>query len=69
MDRELGLFVGLSGGANALLNADPTSSRYIYLEVKSDVGGYSAELVPAAEDTLIFADETVWRDEIGRAHV
>jgi predicted ATPase len=65
VDRELGLFVGLSGGANALLNADLTSSRHIRLEAKSDVGGYSAELVPAAEDTLIFADETIWRDDPG----
>jgi len=65
VDRELALFVGLSGGANALLSADPTSSRRIHLEVKSDVGGYSAELVPAAEDTLIFADETIWRDDTG----
>ena len=65
VDSELGLFVGLSGGANALLNADPTTSRRIHLEVESDVGGYSAELVPAAGDTLIFSDETIWRHDTG----
>ena len=74
VDSELGLFVGLSGGANALLNADPTASRRIHWEVKSGVGGYSAELVPAAGDALIFSDETIWRDdtgvtaELGRGH-
>jgi predicted ATPase len=65
VDNELGLYVGLSGGANALLSADPTVPRRIHLEVESDVGGYSAELVPAAGDALIFFDETIWRDDTG----
>jgi predicted ATPase len=59
VDGELGLYVGLSGGASALLNADPTGPRRIRLQVGSDAGGYTAELVPAAGDTLIFADEAV----------
>ena len=59
VDGELGLYVGLSGGASALLNADPTEPRRIRLQVESDAGGYSAELVPAAGDTLIFSDEAV----------
>jgi predicted ATPase len=46
VDSELGLYVGLSGGANALLSADQTVPRRIHLEVESDVGGYSAELAP-----------------------
>jgi|SRR5450756_1072921 len=65
VDGELGLFVGLSGGANALLNVDRTVSRRIHLEVESDVGGYSAELVPAAGDALIFSAETIWRHDTG----
>jgi predicted ATPase len=65
VDSELGLYVGLSGGANALLSADQTVPRRIHLEVESDVGGYSAELVPAAGDALIFFDETIWRDDTG----
>jgi len=65
VDSELGLLVGLSGGANALLNADPAASRRIHLEVESDAGGYSAELVPAAGDTLIFSEETIWRHDTG----
>jgi len=60
IDSELGLFVGLSGGANALLNAGLSPSRLIHLEVDSEVGGYSAELVPAAGDSLIFSAETIW---------
>jgi predicted ATPase len=74
VESELGLFAGLSGGANALLNADRTVSRRIHLEVESGVGGYSAELVPAAGDALIFFAETIWRHdtgvtaELGRGH-
>jgi predicted ATPase len=59
VDSELGLFVGLSGGANSLLNADERVPRLIRLEVESDAGAYSAELVAAARDTLIFSDESV----------
>jgi predicted ATPase len=74
VDGELGLFVGLSGGANALLSIEPTVPRLIRLGVESDAGGYMAELVPAAGDTLIFSDETVLvRDtgtltSLGRGH-
>jgi predicted ATPase len=74
MDSELGLFVGLSGGANALLNADQASPRLIRLQVESDAGEYTAELVPAAGDALIFSQETIWvRDtgvatSLGRGH-
>jgi predicted ATPase len=74
VDSELGLFVGLSGGANALLNVGQTASRLIHLAVESDVGGYSAELVPAAGDALIFSGEIIWRHdtgvtaELGRGH-
>lgn len=73
VDGELGLFVGLSGGANALLNVSQPTRR-IHLEVESDVGGYSADLVPAAGDALIFFGETIWRDDtdavvvLGRGH-
>jgi predicted ATPase len=65
VDNELGLFVDLSGGANALLNDGRTPSRLIHLEVESAVGGYSAQLIPAAGDTLIFSEETIWRDDTG----
>jgi predicted ATPase len=74
VDSELGLFVGLSGGASALLSADKSVPRRIHLEVDSDAGEYSAELVTAAGDTLIFNDETIRpRDtrvvtSLGRGH-
>jgi predicted ATPase len=74
VDGELGLFVGLSGGANALLNIDPTVPRLIRLEVESDTGRYRADLTQAAGDTFIFNDETIWpRDSgvvttLGRGH-
>jgi predicted ATPase len=51
VDGELGLYVGLSGGASALLNTDPANPRRVGLQVESDAGGYSAELIPAAGDT------------------
>jgi predicted ATPase len=59
MDGELGLYVGLSGGASALLNIDLTTPRRVHLQVEFDAAMYSAELVPAAGDTLIFANEGV----------
>ena len=59
VDGELGLYVGLSGGASALLNADLANPRRIRLQVESDAGIYAAELIPAAGDTLIFSNEAV----------
>jgi predicted ATPase len=60
VDGELGLFVGLSGGASALLYGGAGVSMRIRLEVQSAVGRYSAVLVPAAGDALIFESESVW---------
>jgi predicted ATPase len=74
VDSELSLFVGLSGGANALLSVHPAAPRLILLEVESDAGGYTAELAPAAGDAFIFSDETIRpRDSevvtsLGRGH-
>jgi predicted ATPase len=74
VDNELGLFVGLSGGANALLSLDKAVPRIIRLGVDSAAWEYRAELVAAAGDALIFNDETIWvRDtgvvtSLGRGH-
>lgn len=57
VDGELGLYVGLAGGASALLNVDLDSPRRIRLRVESDTGIYAVDLIPAAGDTLIFANE------------
>jgi predicted ATPase len=48
VDSELSLFVGVSGGANALLSIDQAVPRLIRLKVESYAGSYTAELVPAA---------------------
>lgn len=66
VDGELGLFVGLAGGASALLNAGRTRSHRIHLEVESEVGGYSAELVAAAGDSFIFSAEAIWQGDAMR---
>lgn len=74
VDSELSLFVGLSGGANALLSIDPAAPRLIRLEVEADAGRYIAELTPAAGDTFIFSDEAIWprgsgaATSLGRGH-
>jgi predicted ATPase len=60
VDGELGLFVGLAGGASALLDVGQPAPRSMHLEVESPTGGYSAGLVPAAGDTLVFAAESTW---------
>jgi predicted ATPase len=71
VDGELGLYIGLSGGASTLLNADPAEPRRVRLEVESDAGKYSAELIPAAGDTLIFSGEAFSREgwDQGRSQV
>jgi predicted ATPase len=74
VDGELGLYVGLSGGASALLSRNGQSSARIHLEVEFEAGGYSAELIPAAGDELIFRSETIWSRPVtnvfglGRGH-
>ncbi|MFI6030943.1 AAA family ATPase [Amycolatopsis magusensis] len=57
-DQRLGLFVGLSGGASALLHHG-AADRRIRLLVHADHGDYLAVLVPAADDELIFEIEGI----------
>jgi predicted ATPase len=54
---DLRFFVGESGGASALMNADSTEAAAIGFEVQSPTAGYSAELVRDDEDSLIFSRE------------
>lgn len=58
VDGELGLFVGLNGGASALLTNDGTAR--IHLELDAEPNSYEAALVPAANDELIFEQETIY---------
>lgn len=60
MDGELGLFTGLAGGASALRSSNAPPSAPIRLKLDFDDGGYSADLVSAAGDELVFYEETVW---------
>lgn len=75
IDGDLSLFVGLAGGASALLSDDPDSSGQLRLEVEFESGGYTAKLAAAASDELVFLDEAVWLSNahgpsisIGRGH-
>jgi predicted ATPase len=55
VDEELGLFVGLNGGASTLLNDG--GERRIRIRANGDPNSYEAILIPAANDELIFGDE------------
>lgn len=76
--EELGLFVGLNGGASALMNVDSGESR-IRLRLSGPPNTYDAVLLPAANDELIFGSETIffhdsarysrpWQQVIGHGH-
>jgi predicted ATPase len=77
VDSELNLFVGLNGGASALLNSSD-SRAHVKLRLNAHPNSYEATLVPAANDELIFDDELVffhghdhpapWQDSLGRGH-
>ncbi|WP_246076467.1 AAA family ATPase [Amycolatopsis cihanbeyliensis] len=71
----LNLFVNLHGGASALVNSTEGSSR-IRLRLDAPPNAYEANLIPAANDELIFEDESVsfhgpgheqpYRESLGR---
>jgi predicted ATPase len=56
LDQELGLFVGLNGGASALLHSGDNQIRVV-VNVRTD--RYEATLLPAANDELIFGTEVI----------
>ncbi|WP_214107792.1 AAA family ATPase [Acrocarpospora catenulata] len=64
VDRELGLEVGLRGGAQSLLHAGAKGTSSIVLQIQAATNndltnGYAAVLVPAADDRLIFEAEQI----------
>lgn len=71
-DGDLGLFVGLSGGASALLHDERGNAARIHLLLRSGAGFYAARLRPGARDDLIFDQERVRGDhtdvDLGRGH-
>jgi predicted ATPase len=54
-DEELGLFVGLNGGASALLH---NGAELVQVIVSSSVGEYRTVLLPAANDEFVFRLES-----------
>ncbi|SNT50823.1 Predicted ATPase [Streptosporangium subroseum] len=81
-DEELGLEVGLRGGAQAVLQAGAKGGSSITLEIEAFndelMNSYEAVLVPAANDTLIFEHERItfkgpghdepWTRALGSGH-
>jgi predicted ATPase len=59
VDGELGLFTGVAGGASALRAVDFPASASIRLRLHFSDVNYNADLIPAAGDELIFAEESV----------
>ncbi|GAB3651992.1 AAA family ATPase [Actinocorallia lasiicapitis] len=58
-DGELGLFVGLAGGASALLHDEPGSTARISLALEAGANSYNAVLRPGSRDDLIFDSEFI----------
>ncbi|MFJ2257456.1 AAA family ATPase [Streptomyces sp. NPDC087844] len=56
-DGDLALEVGLRGGAQALQYAGPRAEKGIRLRVSASPYRYEAHLLPAANDTFVFAEE------------
>ncbi|WP_129841371.1 AAA family ATPase [Streptomyces sp. RFCAC02] len=82
-DGELGMEVGLRGGAMALLHDSAEAPAEIALRVEADdgdlVNAYEAALVPSRRDELVFGREAVefhdrarhaqpWNRQLGRGH-
>ncbi|ANN21413.1 chromosome segregation protein SMC [Amycolatopsis orientalis] len=59
VDGELGLFVGLNGGASSLLNVGGSPAR-IHLQLEAESASYEATLVAATRDELVFESETLY---------
>lgn len=66
VDQELGLFVGIGGGASALLNVH-SDERFIRVLVEAGAVRYQVTLTPAAGDELVFLNEWVTLGERNRS--
>jgi predicted ATPase len=55
VDENIGLYIGVHGGASALLNA--SGQRRIRIQVNTPRNSYEAVLVPTARDELVFERE------------
>ncbi len=66
VDQDLGMFVGLGGGASVLLNAH-SGDRFVRVLLDAGKVRYQATLVAAPHDELIFQDEWVGLGDRGRS--
>ncbi|WP_163548285.1 AAA family ATPase, partial [Candidatus Frankia nodulisporulans] len=57
VDEDLQLFVGLRGGAGALMHLGPQGTQAITISLESPPYSYTVNLVPNARDELIFEHE------------
>jgi predicted ATPase len=65
VEGSLQVFVARSGGADALLYFGQKNTNEISIELGFGRNGYSCRLIPSANDTLIFAEESCWGQELG----
>jgi predicted ATPase len=65
VDRELGLFTGLAGGASNLLFGGPKTTEAIRLGLDFDQNRYEALLTHSADDRFIFVDERIRYQQLG----
>lgn len=60
VEETLQLYVAQSGGADSFLYFGQKTTDQIVISLAFGDNGYNCRLVPAAGDTLIFADEECW---------
>ncbi len=60
VQSKLQVYVAQSGGANSLLYRGQKVTQEMKIRLKFGINRYECTLIPAAGDTLIFADEKMW---------
>ncbi len=67
VDGNLQIFVSQSGGADNFLHFGQKTTEAIEIQLFFDPNGYVCHLVPAANDSLVFAREECWYHGPGHA--
>ncbi|MBN1583574.1 MAG: AAA family ATPase [Anaerolineae bacterium] len=65
VNRNLSRFVGRTGGANSYLYFGRKTTEQIEIKLAFGRNGYECDLVPTADDRLIFAQERCWFQDNG----
>jgi predicted ATPase len=60
VDRNLQLYVGKAGGANAMLHFGRKNTDHIRIQLTFGSNGYECVLAPTVKDSLIFEREGCW---------